>query len=110
MESPEESYGVLPFYCYRLEQKNLWTITDIVSDVDNQFKYLFMAFRACISGFHTSIRPVIAVDGTFLKSKYLGTLFVAASKDGKNQIYPLAFGIGDSKNDSSWKWFLTKLY
>ena len=50
-----------------LEQKNPGTITDIVTDVDNQFKYLFMTFGACISGFHTLIRLVIAVDGTFLK-------------------------------------------
>ena len=50
-----------------LEQKNLGTITDIVTDVDNQFKYLLMAFGTCISGFHTVIRLVIAVDGTFLK-------------------------------------------
>ncbi|RVW26440.1 hypothetical protein CK203_086130 [Vitis vinifera] len=108
--SSEESYGVLPSYCYMLEQKNSGTITDIITNVDNQFKYLFMAFGACISGFRTSIRPVIAIDGTFLKSKYLGTFFVAASKDGNNQIYPLPFGIGDSENDASWEWFLTKLY
>ena len=25
----------------------------------------------------------------------------------ENQIYPLAFEIGDSKNDASWEWFLT---
>ena len=110
MVSPEESYGALPRYCYMLEQKNLGTITNIVIDVDNQFKYLFMDFGACIFGFHTSIRLVITVDGTFLKSKYLDTLFVAASKDSNNQIYPLAFGIGDSKNEASWEWFLTKLY
>ncbi|RVW50000.1 hypothetical protein CK203_082263 [Vitis vinifera] len=50
------------------------------------------------------------VDGTFLKAKYLGTLFIAACKDGNNQIYPLAFGIGDSENDASWDWFLQKLH
>ena len=68
-----------------------------------------MAFGAGISGFHTSIRLVIVVDGTFLKSKYLGTLFVAVSKDGNNQIYPLAFGIGDSENNAYWEWFFYKI-
>ena len=96
MGSLEECYGALPCYCYMLEQKNTGKIIDILNDVDNQLKYLFMAFGACIYGFCTSIRPVTVVDGTFLKSKYLGTLFVVASKDGNNQIYPLAFGIGDS--------------
>ncbi|KAL6320757.1 hypothetical protein AAG906_008757 [Vitis piasezkii] len=50
-----------------------------------------MSIGASLAGFHTSIRPV-----------YLGTLFIAACKDGNNQIYPLAFGIGDSENDASW--------
>ena len=108
--SPEESYSALRSYCYVLEQKNPGTITDIVIDHDNQFKYFFMALGACISGFHTSIRPVITINGTFLKAKYLGTLFVVACKDGNNQIYPLCFGIGDSENDASWEWFLKKLH
>ncbi|KAK3195742.1 hypothetical protein Dsin_027052 [Dipteronia sinensis] len=30
--------------------------------------------------------------------------------DGNNQIYPLAFGYGDSENDASWSWFLTELH
>ena len=69
-----------------------------------------MALGACISGFHTSIRPAITIDGTFLKAKYLGTLFVVACKDGNNQIYPLCFRIGDSENNASWEWFLKKLH
>ena len=52
---------------------------------------------------------MIAVDETFLKGKYRGLMFVAATKDGNNQIYQLAFGIMDSENDQSWCWFMTKL-
>ncbi|KAL6333957.1 hypothetical protein AAG906_000008 [Vitis piasezkii] len=44
------------------------------------------------------------------KILYLGTLFIAACKDGNNRIYPLAFGTGDSENDASWEWFLQKLH
>ncbi|RVW99809.1 hypothetical protein CK203_029243 [Vitis vinifera] len=80
---------------------------DIVANIR---KHFFMSIGASIAGFHTSIRPVVAVDRTFLKAKYLGTLFIAACKDGNNQIYPLAFGIGDSENDASWEWFLQKLH
>ena len=69
-----------------------------------------MYIGASLVGFHTSIRSVIAIDETFLKAKYLGTLFIVECKDGNNQIYPLAFGIGDSENDASWEWFLTKLH
>ncbi|RVW49607.1 hypothetical protein CK203_076732 [Vitis vinifera] len=69
-----------------------------------------MSIGASLVGFHTSIRPVVAVDGTFLKAKYLGTLFIAGCKDGNNQIYPLTFGIGDSENDALCEWFLQKLH
>lgn len=56
-----------------------------------------MIFSACIFEFHILIRLAIALDGTFLKYSYLGTLFVATSKDGNNRIYSLTFGIGNSK-------------
>ena len=69
-----------------------------------------MALGACIFGFHTSIRPVITIDGTFLKANYIGILFVTACKDDNNNIYPLCFGIGDSENDASSEWFFRKLH
>ncbi|XP_020413017.1 uncharacterized protein LOC109947442 [Prunus persica] len=107
--SAEESYMRLPSYCAMLEAKNPGAITHIETDNNNHFIYLFMSLGPCIRGFHSVIRPGIALDGTFLKGKYLGTLFVATCKDGNNQIYPLAFEVGDSENDASWNWFLTKL-
>ena len=55
------------------------------------------------------MRPVIAVDGTHLKGRYLGTMFVATAQDGNEQTYPIAFGYGDSENNSSWEWFLQTL-
>ncbi|XP_038719964.1 uncharacterized protein LOC120012596 [Tripterygium wilfordii] len=107
--SPEESFAYLPHYCAVLENNNPGTITHIESDDDNRFKYFFMAIGASLRGFHSSMRPVIVVDGTHLKGKYLGTLFVATALDGNEQIYPVAFGIGDSENNASWQWFFEKL-
>ena len=49
-----------------------------------------MSIGASLAGFHTSIRHVVAVDGTFLKAKYLGTLFIAACKDGNNSDIPFS--------------------
>lgn len=63
---------------------------------------------ACVKAFSCA-RPVIVVDGTHLKGKYKGVMFVAATKDGNEQIVPLAFGIGDKENDLSWTWFLRQL-
>ncbi|XP_034217974.1 uncharacterized protein LOC117629560 [Prunus dulcis] len=108
--SAEEAYYILPAYCYELERMNPGTKTDIRTDENNHFVYLFMAFGACIRGFRSSMRPVIAVDATHLKSKYKGVMFVANAFDGNLNIYPLAFGIGDLETDASWHWFFTKLH
>ncbi|XP_060182348.1 uncharacterized protein LOC132612015 [Lycium barbarum] len=49
------------------------------------------------------------VDGTFLKLKYRGVLMIEVAKDGNNNIFPLAFGIADSENNDSYRWFFTHL-
>ncbi|CAI7872934.1 unnamed protein product [Closterium sp. NIES-54] len=54
-------------------------------------------------------RPVIGMDGTFLIRAQRATLLVAAAKDGNNQLVPLAFGLCESENEDSWKWFCEKL-
>ncbi|KAL6269645.1 hypothetical protein ACE6H2_026556 [Prunus campanulata] len=108
--SAEEAYYILPAYCYELERMNPGTKTHIQTDENNHFVYLFMAVGACIRGFRSSMRPVIAVDATHLKSKYKGVMFVANAFDGNRNIYPLAFGIGDLETDASWHWFFTKLH
>ncbi|XP_034225433.1 uncharacterized protein LOC117635192 [Prunus dulcis] len=108
--STEEAYYILPAYCYELERMNPGTKTHIQTDENNHFVYLFMAVGACIRGFRSSMRPVIAADATHLKSKYKGVMFVANAFDGNRNIYPLAFGIGDLETDASWHWFFTKLH
>ena len=48
-----------------------------------QFFRFFVSFAACISGFN-SCRPLLFLDGTFLKGKYKGQLLAATAKDGNN--------------------------
>ncbi|XP_038695537.1 uncharacterized protein LOC119992829 [Tripterygium wilfordii] len=79
--SPEESFAYLPHYCAVLEINNPSTTTHIESDDENILKYFFMAIGASLRGFQSSMRPVIVFDGTHLKGKYLGTLFVATALD-----------------------------
>jgi len=106
--APELSFGMLPSYLYMLKVMNPGTVTHLVVESDQKFKYLFIALGACIKGFK-ALRKVIAVDGTFLKTKYKGTLIVATGQDGNWHQYPLAWAVVDSENDESWKWFMTKL-
>ncbi|XP_038711808.1 protein FAR1-RELATED SEQUENCE 6-like [Tripterygium wilfordii] len=107
--TPEDSFSYLPHYCAELEKNNPGTITYIESDHEKRFKYFFMALGASLRGFRSAMQPVIVVDGTHLKGKYMGTLFVVAAQDGNKKIYPVAFGVGDSENNASWEWFFEKL-
>ncbi|KAK3211827.1 hypothetical protein Dsin_016533 [Dipteronia sinensis] len=72
--------------------------------------YMFFCLKACIYGFLPSIRPVIAIDVTFLKGPHAKVLFVAVCMDGNDQIFPLAFGVGDLETNEAWEWFLTRLH
>ena len=58
-----------------------------------------MAFDACISGFRSCCRAAIVIDGTHLKGKYKGILFIVIVMDGNDKIFSIAFGVGDIEND-----------
>ncbi|XP_070013492.1 uncharacterized protein [Nicotiana sylvestris] len=106
--SPEENYELLCSYLYMMTSKNPGTYTNIKIDDNNRFLYMFYAYGSSIAGWN-HCRPVIAIDATFLKSKYRGVLMISVSKDANNQIFPLAFGIAESENNNSYEWYFSQL-
>jgi transposase-like protein len=63
---------------------------------------------ACIEAFKVC-QPIICIDGTFLTSKYKGTILTAVADDSNNQLLPLAIAFAEGENGDSWYWFLEKL-
>ncbi|XP_073121248.1 uncharacterized protein [Henckelia pumila] len=104
---PIKSFTLLPCYLHMVEKMNRGSITDICVDEKNRFKYMFLAFGACVRRYR-SMRKCVSIDGTWLKGKYNGVLLVASAQDGNYHQYPLAWGIFDGESTSSWSWFLTK--
>ncbi|CAA0810598.1 Unknown protein [Striga hermonthica] len=104
----KKSWELLPAYFHMSMKENPGTSAYIETDKHDVFEYAFISFHAS-AGFLSYCRPVIVIDGTHLKGKYKGILFVATTKDGNEQIFPLAFGIGDKECHSAWMWFLQKL-
>lgn len=47
----------------------------------------------------------MAVDGTFLKARFVQTLLLAVGIDANGNILLLAWGIVESENESSWRYF-----
>ncbi|XP_022861684.1 PKS-NRPS hybrid synthetase CHGG_01239-like [Olea europaea var. sylvestris] len=109
MGSAEESYAKLARYCHNMKKTNPDSEFFIETEGGNCFKFFFMALEQCIRRFRNVMRPIIIVDGRTLNSKYQGKLIITTCQDANIQIYPLAFGIVDSENDMSMRWFFTKL-
>ncbi|KAH6798618.1 MuDR family transposase [Perilla frutescens var. frutescens] len=107
----EEDYRLLPQYCNQIRRTNPGSMASVcVNPIDNSFQRLFISYQASIYGFLNACRPLIGLDRTVLKNKYLGTLLFATSFDGDGTLFPLAFGVVDEENDESWTWFLSELH
>src|SRR5579859_5018620 len=104
----EESYAKLPKYCEDLVNMNTGTIAFVESTPEQKFKRMFVSFGASSSGF-AYCHPLLGLDGTHLKSKYLGILLAATGVDALGQLFPLAFAVVDAENDANWLWFLNTL-
>ncbi|TMW89737.1 hypothetical protein EJD97_016721 [Solanum chilense] len=65
----EHGYTMLNVYRYMLEVVNPGSKMTLSIDENARFQYFFVSYAAWIIGFQ-EMRKVIAVDGTFLKSKH----------------------------------------
>ncbi|XP_019256385.1 PREDICTED: uncharacterized protein LOC109234782 [Nicotiana attenuata] len=101
---PVNSYSRLPSYLYILEKTYPGSVVKLKKTDDDYFLYAFVAISMSINGWKYC-RPVVVVDGTFLKSAYRGIMLTASTLDAAGSILPLAYAVVDSKNEASWKWF-----
>ncbi|XP_057808460.1 uncharacterized protein LOC131022936 [Salvia miltiorrhiza] len=89
------SYQMLPSYLYMLRMSNPGTLYDLEMKDDGKFHHMFVALGQSVAAFEKGyLRPVIVVDGTHLKGRNGGILFVAVTKDGNEAIFSLAVGLG----------------
>ncbi|KAG5622684.1 hypothetical protein H5410_007902 [Solanum commersonii] len=83
---PTESYAEIPRYLHMLTQSNPGSIVSLQKTVDGHFQYAFVALNSSIQGW-VNCRPVVIVDGSFLKAAYHGTFLTASCQDaGVNRI------------------------
>lgn len=73
------------------------------------FQRLYVCFNAMKRGFLAGCRPIIGLDGCFLKGAMKGELLSAVGRDANNQMYPIAWAVVEIESTYSWKWFLQLL-
>ena len=63
----------------------------------------------CIVGWKKGCRPLIGLDGTFLKGSANGVVLTVVGRDADDALYPIAFALVQKENQEEWTWFVLNL-
>ncbi|KAI8522345.1 hypothetical protein RHMOL_RhmolUnG0002000 [Rhododendron molle] len=102
------SFADLKWYVQKFKEVDSSSSIVLNCDDSKHFTRLFVGFGACKYGFNYC-RPLLFLDGTFLKSMYKGSLLSACTKDGNQGLYPICFAIVDGETYESWHWSLEQM-
>ena len=64
---------------------------------DNRFQRLFVCYPTSVNGLG-DCRPVLGLDGAYLKAKYLCILLGATGVDANGALFTLAYAVVDAEN------------
>ena len=109
-----EQYSRIWDYCEELRKTNPGTTTKVQCDFNEQlghpvFQRLYVCLGACKAGFIAGCKPIIGLDGCFLKGVYGGQFLAAVGIDANNETWVIAYAVVESECKESWVWFLDLL-
>ena len=110
-ETLKDHYSRVWDFGFELLKNNPKNTVDIMTsrvtdEDDNKFKRIYICYHALKEGWKLGCRPILGIDGCFLKNVCGGQLLSAVGRDGNNNMYPVAFAVVESENTDSWMWFL----
>ncbi|XP_075478799.1 uncharacterized protein LOC142519649 [Primulina tabacum] len=99
-----EEFSRIRNYCAELRRSDegasvILKLTD--EDDGPRFQRLYVCFSACKQGFKESCRPVVGVDGCFLKTNSGGQLLTVVDLDLNNNIFPIAYALVEGETKDS---------
>ncbi|XP_022029519.1 uncharacterized protein LOC110930488 [Helianthus annuus] len=109
-------YGLLRSYCDELLKANPGSTIKI--DVEpcgnsasptRQFRRVYFCFASMMRGFKMIGRPLLGVDGCFIKGPFPGQILSVVGIDANNSIYPVCYALVEAETTQTWKWFLQLL-
>jgi len=107
----KEQYKRIYYYADELLKCNPGSTIKIKVENDNDeaiFQRFYFYLKACKDSF-VFCRPIIGLDGCFLKGKYGGELLSVVGRDANDQLLPLAYAVVEVENKETWTWFLELL-
>ncbi|WOL07539.1 hypothetical protein Cni_G16283 [Canna indica] len=115
----EDHYAMIGPYLVQLRIINPTSLFNILYDraftsAPSVFQRLYIGFDALKKGFmqgcRLACRPIIGLDGCFLKTFLGGQFLSAIGRDENNQMFPIAWVVVVGENYLSWSWFLGILF
>ncbi|XP_013617243.1 PREDICTED: uncharacterized protein LOC106323709 [Brassica oleracea var. oleracea] len=108
-----EQFSRLRDYVVELKRSNIGTITEINTTRNLNGGHVFSSFYVCFDALRIAwkqnCRPIIGLDGTFLKHSLQGMLLTAIGRDPNNQVFPIAWGVVSGERNDNWQWFIHRL-
>ncbi|XP_038693818.1 uncharacterized protein LOC119991542 [Tripterygium wilfordii] len=109
-----KEYGKLRDYAEELIHSNPGTTVSLLTDRQDEnqppvFKAFYCCFKSCKEGILNGCRPVLGIDGCFLKGLVKEEMLTAIGRDGNNQMFPVAWAVVLVENTETWIWFLNLL-
>ena len=108
LEDQIQQFQRIPQYLTLLQKYHPDIYTDLQLEPNTAFQRVFICPRQSRDSFQ-HMRRFLAVDGTFLKARFVQTLLLAVGIDANGKNLPLAWGVVESENKDSWTWFFTHL-
>ncbi|GJV68245.1 hypothetical protein Tco_1483754 [Tanacetum coccineum] len=100
-----QQYKMLRDYVMELQETNPNTTVkiDVQSEANHEvptrvFKRIYVCLGPLKAGFKAGMRDLLGLDGAFMKGPYPGQVLTAVGVDPNNGIYPLAYGLVETKN------------
>ncbi|XP_027916010.1 uncharacterized protein LOC114175451 [Vigna unguiculata] len=107
----KDQYRRIYDYAHEIIRSNPGSTVKVkVEDVNDEkiFMRIYTCLKACKDSF-VSCRPIIGLDGCFLKGQYGGELLTAVGRDANDQMLPIAYAVVEVENKDTWTWFLELL-
>ena len=100
-------FKMIDSYCTIIQDRG--GVAEMCVDKNDKFLSVFVTLKECIEAFDF-LMPVVSLDGTFLRGKYLGNMLLAVGKDGNGNTLPLSWAIIIGNEDiANWTWFMEKM-
>ncbi|KAG8362987.1 hypothetical protein BUALT_BualtUnG0016300 [Buddleja alternifolia] len=70
---------------------------------------MYCCLSGCKEGLLDGCRPIIGLDGCFLKGLYKGQLLTAVGRDENDNLVPIVYAMVEVEKFDTWEWFLNLL-